>query len=757
MATLLGLVGVANVEGNAVHVQVVGETDAGRLLVQRVGRQEPVTVIERVAFVAELALAPEPLSNEVRSAALDLSQAIERAKAMAGTDHLLDQEDFQILHDELEETDQYPFAAALIEHGVHVRTGAVDVMTDPHGEVDGLANHPEPWSSPGGAGEVRGVGEDPPDAPGSFPWSPADSGDGISNESATSEHDFPWPRKVEGQGFVPDPGGATARCSTCKQSVPYGERHDKCPSCGGPLRYPHRTSEGDLIYVSIPEDDEDGEHEAEMGWSGTELVDERWARRAQAGDDIDEVRSAGTFTAGRPVYLNKEQRAFLRALRDGTPGELVPDRPGEDLDDWDNRANIAWEDVIAPLLEHGFIERSGDSFVLTDTGRERMRSFRSSRSAGIVASVSMMDIAKHPLGRPKHDLEKDSDANTPSGRDRGLNPSVHEEIGEAYQSNNQFEDPDLHLGWFENYPSDPAAGRSRPVHFWDFDKEFGDDSRRILCDPNLDFTRVERSQHKDGVTCRKCRRLLGLPAYTGRSMRDLVAMEGQPYQTGSPVAEGEGEGVFDEVDLDESTIQPHASRTAQAGDWRMFKFKDEAEAALREWAQAAGEGMGKPKGLRLTKKEPEWLPTGNVIRHFSTAAGPVVLVEREYDCLVSVPGHGSALGGERLDEPFDLDEFKRQPGRFAQLDDSIGVAGDAYEDPGAGEPLDSHDEDAPPDPKDFGVMASRSMREIAQGIDNRLSDPNVQTDVDEQMGDRAIARPPEDEAVRYDRAPGPAR
>jgi hypothetical protein len=79
------------------------------------------------------------------------------------------------------------------------------------------------------------------------------------------------------------------------------------------------------------------------------------------------------------------------------------------------------------------------------------------------------------------------------------------------------------------------------------------------------------------------------------------------------------------------------------------------------------------------------------------------------------------------------------------------VAGDAYEDPGAGEPLDSHDEDAPPDPKDFGVMASRSMREVAQGVDNRMSDPNVQTNVDEQMDDRAIARPPEDEAVRYAR------
>lgn len=511
-AKLLGAVGIADLSGEPVHVRVVGETDQHRLLVQPVGRDVPAVVIERRRFVSELSVAPAPLSDEVRRAALDLSQAIERAKAMAGTDHLLDQEDYRIIHDELDETDQYPFAAALIEHGVHVRTGRVaivDVVTDPHGEVDGLARHPEPWASPGGAGEARGRGEDPQDAPAGYPWSPADSGDGISNEEAHTELEFPWPRKVEGQAGGWDDvllaqidkaieeGGGWANM----KRLPGGEdaiwdliERDILLEEDGFVR---RRQPSDPPRKRYDPEEEEG-HEAEMGWSGTELVDERWAE--------------------------------------------------------------------------------------------------------IVASVSMTDLVRNPHSRPKHDLEKDSDANTPSGRDRSLNPSIHEEIGEAYGSNNQFEDPDLHLG---------------------------------------------------------------------RSMRDIIAMEGQPYQTNVPIAEGEGEGVHDEPDLDEVVIQPHAS-----------------------------------------------------IEHLCR--------------------HGR-------DDPF-CPACVRGARHAQQLDQDIGIAGDAYEDPGAGEPLDAHDEDATPDPKDFGVMVGRSMRElIGQAVDNRMSDPDVQTNVDEQQNDRAIARPPDDEPVRYAR------
>jgi len=630
MNTLLGCVGVADLDGVPVHVQVVGETDAGRLLVQRVGRQEPVAVIERGWFVAELSIAPEPLSDEVRVAALDLSQAIERAKAMAGTDHLLDQQDFQTIHDELDETDQYPFASALIEHGVHVRTGSaraatIDVMTNPNTEVDGLAKHPDPWASPGGAGEAEGAAVDAPDQPGMFPWTPADAGDGISNEEAHTEHDYPWPRKVEGQAdwdtvLLPqidkaiEEGGGWANM----KRLPGGEAAIWDMIDRGILE-----EEGGFVRRKQPKP----EHEAEMGWSGAEMVDERWAR------------------GGR-----------------------------------------------------------------------------------IVASVSMMDLAKHPLGRPKHDLEKGSDANSPSGRDRALNPSVHEQAGDAYRDQNQWEDPDMHLGrevraadryttmehMLQRYPDGNV-----PVGYGPYDIPPESYMKRIQEDlfsyaglgltaeqrewPEREYNRVQQIIREMDERIQE-RRQKG----AGRSMRALIAMEQQPYQTGSPVAEGDGEGVHDEPDLDESTIQPHANRMA---------------AGLRLW------GLNKITGI--------W----EVLRSVTPETADQWLAIWKAD--------------QATVEKYDNIQVSKNKPRTA-ADKSIGIAGDAFEDPGAGEPLEANDPDAPPDPHDFGVMASRSMRQFAQGVDNRQMDENVQTNVAEEMNDRAIARPPDAEPIRYDRPAGPA-
>ena len=544
MRSLLGVCGIVDLSGEATHVQIVGETDAGRLLVQRVGCQEPVIVVDRTAFVTELAIAPEPLSDNVRQAALDLGRAIERAKALAGSDRLLEQEDFQILHQELEDADKYPFASALIEHGVHVRTGAVDIMTDPHDEGDSLGLHAEPWASPGGKGEAEGRGQDPQDSPGSYPWTPADAGDGISNEEAHTEFEFPWVRKVEGQAHAED---------VLLSQI------DKAIEEGGGWASVNRLPGGEAVIWDLIERD-----------------------------------------------ILVEDSGFVRRRQ---PDDPPRKRYDPDTDEMVQEAEMGWSGLELTTSEHW-------------------------------ASVSMQDLIDHPKKRPQTDLEKatkrrqkDADLNSPSGRDRALNPSVHEEIGKAYLSNNQFEDPDLHLGGLGKRNKDIVAGY-------------------LSGSP---MTLVARNHGVVDSLYSGCSMALDRKLQSAQKIaRHILGLHGEPYQTNAPLAEGEGEGVFDELDLSETNLQHHA------------------------------------------KEEP------------------------------------------------------------------IGIAGDKFEDEGYGEGIEPQD-DAVKELSNFGALARRrpiasvSMMElIAQGVDNRLSDPNIHTDVDEQRGDRAIPRPPEDEDSRYDRAPGPA-
>jgi len=857
MDRLLGLVGVADVGGTPVHVQVVGETDAGRLLVQRVGRQEPVTLIERTAFVAELAIAPEPLSDGVRSAALDLSQAIERAKAMAGTDHLLDQEDYQILHDELEETDQYPFAAALVEHGVQVRTGGrqavQDVVTDPHGEADGLALHPEPWASPGGAGEAAGAGMDGQDAPAFAPWDPGGQGDGISNEEAHTEHEFPgvrtlaqrdygqasnatnetmpshiwthevsmaaihagvpaafvdkmrdrisraygageavwmvadelvfrWQRSeiedrsdhemdflrqthpkegVRGRSAQFQPGQVI--CQDCGKTFDQADAvvPGHCPACAD-HDYPFvedARKRGQVNRLTVDPEDLAADYKArglERTRAWGEFVKDRALQPEMDAKQFyaifDQVSPArlpgpsyetaadfqathldtltdtkvqitptdfghklvweGGMTGSNPGPLDEGRFKPIARKRAGHPAvdqarrifqvELAgaEEQLGLGLDHevrtggTENVEEVCFECGVPWNPASGFVagpqdtpfckgcsdaaarwverwtqskgRRRGPPYFYDhntpvdttdlplDDGKEAAEPCKEYcgepdcpaldlpdheaemgwSGSELVderwASVSMMDIAKHPLGRPHHDLEKDSDLGTPSGRERGLNPSVHEQANQAYGSDNQFEDADLHMG------------RVRTPGRLNLSDYFGPVGKCLACGA---MATKEAFKMVDGwERCPACRsdRVGFIDA--GKGMRDLVAGEADAYETAPPLSKGDGEGVFDDQP-DGVTIQPHASA-----------------------------------------------------------------------------------------------------GRSAQ---GIGISGDAFEDPGAGEPLDPHDEDAAPDPKDFGVMVS--MRQLAQGVDNRSSDPNVQTDVDEQQGDRGIARPPAVEDVRYPR------
>lgn len=494
--SVLGMSGVADVDGQIMHVQVVGETDSGRLFVRLVGcASGREHLIVASAFRSDLAVWPEPLSDDVRSAALDLATAIERAKAMSGNDRLLSQEDYKILHDELDDPDRYPFASALVEYGVRVRTASQhtaiqDVVTDPHGETDGLSKQPEAKAGPGGAGEARGVGQDPQDAPGSYLWTPADAGDGISNPGAEGEHDFPWPRKVEGQQDVRDLNVGV------------------CRSCGLLYGLGEETQPG--MCAACESEPSDEEREAESGWSGSELVNERWAGvglmtaiergapmpgcrqceespgwcpqhhydvdldvapqmpqmsprqtcrvcghpgvvvgqrclrcHTKAGDDAgdDDVDLAASVDLAtqrwaqslyEPVQLLQTRGQFP----EGTTGEVV------DVDRKSGKFSVIWD---------GFEDAGIQDYDLGDPAVDL-----GSRYAHAKIGLGMSDLLKHPRKRPKSPLEKtdkstdgvekDSDLNTPSGRDRGLNPSVHEEIGEAYRSENLFEDPDLHIG-----------------------------------------------------------------------------------------------------------------------------------------------------------------------------------------------------------------------------------------------------------------------------------------------------------------------
>jgi len=453
MVRLLGTTGVADIGGEALHVQVVGESDAGRLVVQEVGGMER-HVIQRRAFVSQLAIKPVPISDEVRTAALSLGQAIEHAKAMCENGSILSQDDYRLLKDELEEEDHYPFAAALVESGVHVKTGAVDLLTDPHENPDPRSKRVDEVDRPGDVGEAEGAAFDAPDQPGAFPWTPGDAGDGISNESAHTEFDWPGERtrasrdasghlcdkcdkpkwECSGHDDEPDPDDLVKEgqaeqahigpCDRCQENWPLTEDPlhwgrwlcprcyarapktlDPCRECGAPSV---RTVDGEPFCgqhgVSVPlpgYPEKDEEHEAEMGWSGAELVNERWAGPSPS------ARSALAADLRRRGF----EPACCPGLSEGR-GRWVP---------------VATDDEAEPIGPFD--------------GR---------------LAMGMGDLLQHPRKRPKNRLEtkkpkapavaKPSKVGGPQGRDPALNPSVHEEINEAYTSENQWEDPDLHLG-----------------------------------------------------------------------------------------------------------------------------------------------------------------------------------------------------------------------------------------------------------------------------------------------------------------------
>lgn len=399
---LLGSTGIANISGVHTHVQVIGESDCNRLIVEEM-RMGHKYVVDRSAFVE--AFASNPLAERIRTAAkglkpyierraISLEEALSAAEDTVSDDGLLDQSDYQTIHSKLDESDQFSFTDALVERGIHVRTGTVDVITDPHENPDSLSKRTDVVQGPGAEGEGEGAGIDDVDQPGSHPWTPADSGDGISNEEASSELDFPWPRKVEGQlGLDEDEREARRVKGQAEKTWPneQGFEEGDCASCGDRCSTHPDASDslafcGDCNAVTCSccrEDDPaqrcpkcreknlpagDEEHEAEMGWSGSELVDERWAgcRLASMRDIVKSPRSR--------VQTKEEEHA--------------------------------------------------------------------------------------------KDLEVESDLNSPSGRDRGLNPSIHEQIGQAYQDQNQWEDPDLHLGQVPYEQSVPVAEDESP-----FDKD----------------------------------------------------------------------------------------------------------------------------------------------------------------------------------------------------------------------------------------------------------------------------------------------
>lgn len=522
---LLGMSGIANVAGEPIHVQVIGESDAGRLVV---ADGDVHHVVTREAFVADIAIASEPVSDAVRTAATTLAQAIERAKAMVGVDHLLRQEDYQVLVDELDDTDRYPFASALLENGVQVRTSRradVDVVTHPDDS---------------GAGEPAGAGIDGPDQPGFVPWTPADSTP--SNDEAHTENDFPGVRQIEGQAEGTLRSGE-ARCNAC-QHRDYANNFDEtdtglqCPECSSTNvsrsidqrdqgRYDYSTMEHECVCGHRL-----GDHNAEpprecfigqMGDGGPMCDCEKFRKkRKRAQTEWTKCPKCGAPNASATKCAFCGEVFGERDAEMGWSGsELVNER-------WAQVDESLIQSVGSALAAGASVEEIRDS--LLKRGMDEADIFLAVQAAQILAKgaqSSMSDLLSHPRKPPESDLseeihdtvepaaekvaqdktvEKDSDLTSPSGRDRGLNPSVHEQIGDAYRSDNQWEDPDLHLG--------TRAGGL-----------FGHGYAR-------EFYRV---------------RALG---------PDEPAVR-PPYDS-SPSFDG-GEGMYDDVDREEVNVQVHAS------------------------------------------------------------------------------------------------------------------------------------------------------------------------------------------------------
>lgn len=107
-----------------------------------------------------------------KKASLSVSQALEKAKSLVeGT--VLSQESYHDVLNQVDDRDRYPFTIALVEHEIRVadRQAAVNVIDEIDGPFRGELSFPSEFP----AGELP------------------------SNESGTSEHDFPGTRRVEGQ------------------------------------------------------------------------------------------------------------------------------------------------------------------------------------------------------------------------------------------------------------------------------------------------------------------------------------------------------------------------------------------------------------------------------------------------------------------------------------------------------------------------------------------------------------------------------
>jgi hypothetical protein len=628
--TVLGYAGVAEIAGDAVHVQVVGESDRGRLVVQEISTMK-THVIERRAFVDDLAVAPEPISDEVRTAAITLSQAVERARAMAGQDGLLGQEDYQVLLGELDETDQYPFASALLEHGVSVRTGrraAVDVLTDPHEGDDPSAKSPEPWQGPGGAGEAQGAGADTDDQPGLYPWDAVDRMP--SNEHGTTEHDYPAVREIEGERRQ---GAYSSGTETVVVFTTVGYKSKRhLATCPMVERLRNRGMRGRFVILTEQEavdealeergypisncacvkgmalplwdpiewDEETEaslapqEKDAEFGWSGTELVDERWAQVSMQ-DLIDSPR-------GRPEDPVEEGAKDAVEDLPGAPkiSRRRAQQPGIPREEFERRQQDMWED---------------------EGGQQRL------------------DLDPRPAPE-----EKDADLASPSGRDRGLNPSVHEQIGDAYQSLNQSEDPDLHLG---SKAVDVGVLELRP-HVRVF---------ALVASPVVELLRKASACPWD-ATCASCAAL-------------FIWRDGKLH----------------------STIRSASGHDLSCPAHRRISDKPGSPAIPAPY------GPDIPLSDDLTMFDDLDADEGSVVQH------------------------------------------------HASDDGDVGIAGDKFEPEPTGDGVDSNEDPEDKEPFEFGVLAVRDL--LAQGVDNRQSDPNVQTNVDEQQDDRAIERPPAQEDLHY--------
>lgn len=456
--SLLGCVGIADVSGEPVQVQIVGEFGSGRLAVEDVRTGEEY-IIHRTAFVQALSL------GERRIALLTVSQAVDRARGMVGDDDLLGQEDYQVLYDNLEEADRYPFAISLLENGVHVRSAsksaAVDILTNPHDEGDPLGKGPDvSTGSPEGLG--AGMGMDGPDQPGFAPWGPVD--EPLSNPGSNSEQNSPWPRQVEGSL------ARTAQhvCRNCDPHVevewPYEqEEYENCPRCGGPL------TEG---LEDEPSTDDLLEKDSEMGWSGSELVNERWAQE-QKCSQCGGVLLPGDWTG---------RRGECEACAERRDGAKVAQSMSEIINSPTKRPKSSVEEAAVPFavapegLEpiepiHDSIEPIGpitlDKSAQSKKPHERMTPGELQEYLKLTQDGPGYTMC--PTCGFKHDgsqcecwgcgpdcgccfchktkkQEKEGDLGAPSGRDPGLNPSVHEQIGQAYSDVNQFEDTDLHMG-----------------------------------------------------------------------------------------------------------------------------------------------------------------------------------------------------------------------------------------------------------------------------------------------------------------------